>query len=157
DRQPLPLGLDTVLALATEQNRQVILARERLHQASAEKEIAALAWLPALKVGASYGRHEGGIQNEDGTLTHSSFGNQFTGMELVGNMDLREAAVLRVRAEREFLQKRGEVHKITNETLLEAANAYLDLLLARSSEATARMLEKEHARLLQRARNLYDK
>jgi outer membrane protein TolC len=157
DNKTLPLGLDTVLALAGEQNQQVILARERLRQASAEKEIAALAWLPALEVGAAYGRHEGGIQNEDGTLTHSSFGNQFTGLELIGKFDLREAAVQRVSAERNFLQKQGEVHKITNETLLEAANAYLDLLLARSSEATARMLEKQHERLLERARKLFDK
>jgi outer membrane protein TolC len=157
DGKVLPLGLDTVLALAGEQNHQVLLARERLHQASAEKEIAALAWLPALHVGAGYGRHEGGIQNEDGTLTHSSFGNQFTGLELIGILDLREAAVQRVRAERNLLQKQGEVHKVTSETLLEAANAYLDLLLARSSEATARMLEKKQERLLQRARNLQDK
>jgi outer membrane protein TolC len=157
ENKVIPLGLDTVLALAGEQNRQVILARERLRQASAEKEIAALAWLPALKVGPTYGRHEGGIQNPDGTFVHSSFGNQFTGLELIGNLDLREAAVQRVSAERNFLQKKGEVNKITSETLLEAANAYLDLLLARSSEATARMLEKQQERLLQRARNLQDK
>jgi outer membrane protein TolC len=146
-----------VLALAGEQNRQVILARERLHQASAEKEIAAFAWLPALKAGPTYGRHEGGIQNEDGTLLHSSFGNQFTGLEVIGNLDLREVAVQQVTAERNYLQKKGEVSRVTNETLLDAANAYLDLLLARSSEATARMLEKKQERLLERARNLQEK
>src|SRR5207245_5423615 len=70
----LPINLDTVFHLAEEQNSQVALARARVQEACAAKDIAATSWLPSLNVGTTYFRHEGGIANENGTITRSSFG-----------------------------------------------------------------------------------
>jgi outer membrane protein TolC len=150
----LPISLDTVLRLACEQNSQIALAREKLDEASAQQAVADLAWLPNVYVGTAYWRHEGGIQNEDGTLTRSSFGGMFAGTKIDVEFDAKEAAFQRVNASRQIWQRKGELSKITSETLLDAATTYIDLLLARTTEAIAVQLEKNEAELLKSARAL---
>jgi outer membrane protein TolC len=136
----LPISLDTVFRLAQDQNVRVQLAREQVNGANAQLDVAELGWLPKLYVGPAWYRHEGGIQNEDGTLTHSSTGALFAGMELHGELDLRAYAFEKVKAERDVWQQKGELSRITNETLQQASEAYLDLLRARSEQAVARDL-----------------
>jgi outer membrane protein TolC len=150
----LPIGLDTVLHLADEQNGQIALAREKVREAYAEQELAKSAWLPAINVGTAYYRHEGGIQNEDGRLTHSSFGGLFSGMEIAGRLDLREAVFAGVNAERKVWQQKGELSRVTSEALLEAATTYIDLLTARTGEAIVRQTLKDEEDILQQARDL---
>jgi outer membrane protein TolC len=150
----LPISLDAVLHLAEDQNPQIALARERVHEAFAEKDVAAARWLPDLYVGTAYYRHEGGIQNEDGTLTHSSTGALFAGLEVQGKYDLRDIAYQQINAQRKVWQQKGELSRVTSETLLDAANTYIDLLTVRTGEAIARDLEKDLQDLLDRARKL---
>lgn len=157
DEQPtkvLPISLDTVLRLAEDQNAQIGVARERVNEAYAEKDVAAYAWLPKLYAGMAYYRHEGGIQNEDGTLQRSSFSSLFPGVELDAQVDLRDIAFQRVNAERKVWQQRGELSRITNDTLLDAANTYIDLLTARTGEEVARKLLKSEEEQLKRAEDL---
>jgi outer membrane protein TolC len=150
----VPIALDTVLRLAEEQNAQIALARERVNESLTENQIAASGWLPRVYAGVAYYRHEGGIQNEDGTLTHSSTGALFPGVEIHGELDVREAAFQRVNAERKVWQSKGELSRVTNETLLEAANTYIDLLTARRGEALGVELEKFQLRLLGKVEKL---
>jgi outer membrane protein TolC len=147
----VPINLDTVFRLAEEQNAQIALAREKLHESLTEQQLAAKGWLPNVYAGLGYYRHEGGIQNEDGTLTHSSTGALWPGLHLQTEFDLREAVFQRVNAERKLWQQRGELHKVTYETLLEAATTYLDLLTARRGAALVNELEPLQADLLRRA------
>jgi outer membrane protein TolC len=150
----LPISLDMVLRMACDQNTQIGLAREKLTEAGAEKDVADLAWLPSVYVGAEYWRHDGGIVNEDGTLTHSSFNTLYGAAGVHVSLDAKEAAYQKVNASRQIWQRKGELSKITSETLLEAATTYIDLLLARTSEAIAQELEEHEARLLAYARKL---
>jgi outer membrane protein TolC len=150
----IPIDLDAVMRLAEEQNRQVALARERLHESQLERELASRAWLPKVYAGLGYYRHEGGIQNEDGTLTRSSFGTLFPGVEICTEYDVKEATFRRVDACRKLWQQRGEVTKVTNETLLDAANTYIDLLAARRGETVGREIDQYAADLLKRAEKL---
>jgi outer membrane protein TolC len=150
----LPIGLDTVLRLAEGQNGQVTLAREKVREAYADQDLAKSAWLPAINVGTAYYRHEGGIQNEDGTLTHSSFGGMLAGLELAGKLDLREAVFAQVDAERKVWQQKGELSRVTSETLLDAATTYIDLMTARTAEAIVRRTLKKQEDVLEQARGL---
>jgi outer membrane protein TolC len=150
----IPIDLDAVMRLAEGQNRQIALARERLHESQIERELSAGAWLPKVYAGIGYYRHEGGIQNEDGTLTHSSFGTLFPGVEICTEYDVKEATFRRVDACRKLWQQRGEVTKVTNETLLDAANTYIDLLAARRGETVGREIDKYADDLLKRAEKL---
>jgi outer membrane protein TolC len=150
----LAINLDTVLRLAEEQNARIAGARARIEEAFAAKDVAALAWLPSLNVGPSYFRHEGGISNENGTITVSSWSSLFAGLEINSRLDLREAVYLKVNAERQVWQQKGELQQITSETLLEASTTYIDLLTARTGEAVALSLQKDLDRLLTRAKKL---
>jgi outer membrane protein TolC len=150
----LPIGLDTVLHLAEGQNGQIALAREKVREAYAEQDLAKSAWLPAINVGTAYYRHEGGIQNEDGRLTHSSTGAMLAGVDVAGRLDLREAVFAQVNAERKVWQQKGELSRVTSETLLEAATTYIDLLTARTGEAIVRQTLKQEEEMLEQARGL---
>jgi outer membrane protein TolC len=150
----LALGLDTVFRLAEEQNSQVALARERVREAYAEQDVAASRWLPDIYAGTAFYRHEGGIQNEDGTLTHSSTQAFFAGMEIDSRLDIKEVAYQQVNAQRKVWQQKGELSKVTSETLLEAATTYIDLLTARTGEAIGTDLEKSLRDLHDRAEKL---
>jgi len=131
----LPICLDTVFRLAQDQNGQVNIARQRLTEAFAQQDLADKRWLPDLYLGTSYFRHEGGTQDFTGQYIKSSYGSLFAGVELHGKLDLRDAAFQRIDAARHVWQSRGELSKLTGETLLDAASTYVDLLAARAGEA----------------------
>jgi len=148
DRKTLPISLDTVFALAQDQNGKVAIAREQLNEAFAAKDLADKSWIPELFVGTTYFRHEGGIQDFQGFLVHSSYGSFLVGPTIQGTFDLRDFAFKKIDAERKIWQQRGEVTKLTTENLLDAASTYVDLLAARSGEIRSLELEKEMQRLL---------
>ena len=150
----LPITLDTVLRLAEEQNTQVALARARVAEACAETDLAAKRWLPDLYIGTGWYRHEGGIQLENGNAIYSSTGALLSGVELHSVLDLREQTYRSVVAQRKQWQQKGELSKITSETLLDAASTYLDLLTAVTGQAIARSLETDLAGLLPQAEKL---
>jgi outer membrane protein TolC len=150
----LPISLDTVLRLAQDQNGQIAIARSRLQEAFAQKDVAAKKWLPDVSVGTAYYRHEGGIQDFTGQLIRSSYGSVFSGLEMRGKLDLREAAYLRIDAERKVWQQKGELSKLTGETLLDAAGTYVDVLAARTSEAVSLESEDKLAELAGLAQTL---
>jgi len=152
----LAINLDTVFRLAEDQNAQIALARAKVDEALTAKHIADKGWLPSLNVGVSYFRHEGGISFEDGTLIHSSFSSLFGGLEINSKLDLKEAVYLKINAERQLWQQRGELRRITNETLLDAATTYIDLLSARTGEAIAVAQQRDLDDLLGRAQKLAD-
>jgi outer membrane protein TolC len=152
----LPISLDTVLQLAQDQNGQIHLARERLQEAFAARDVAAKRWLPDVYVGTAFYRHEGGIQNPDGTFVHSSFGALFGGLEICGHFDVRDLAFQKIDAERKIWQQRGELSKLTSENLLDAASTYVDLLAAQSGAAVAVTLQGYLQELLGRAKKLAD-
>jgi outer membrane protein TolC len=153
----VPVGLDSVFRLAEMQNPQIALAREKVNETCLDSELKARqAHLPTVTTGVTYYRHEGGIQNEDGTLINSSTGALFPGVEIRTALDLREAAFANLTGLREQAQARAELTRINNEILLDAATTYVDLLAARKAEAILREVERHHTEMLQRAEKLVE-
>lgn len=151
----VPISLDTVLRLAQQQNRQITMAQAKLEEAFADQALAdKKRWLPDVFLGAGYYRHEGGIQDFQGNLVHSSYGSILSGVQLTGKLDPRENLLTRVDAERKVWQQKGELSKLSSENLLDAATTYIDLLAARAGEAVARESEASLAGLLESARKL---
>ncbi len=148
---PVPLTLGTIFRLAEDQNAQIALSRAKIGESYASKELADKAWLPQISVGADWFRHEGGIANQDGTLQRSSFGGFLIGGDMTGKLDLKDVIYQRFVAERQVLQQKGELRRVTTETLLDAANTYIDLLAARTGEAMALEAKKQIETLLERA------
>jgi len=152
-RHVLPISLDTVLRLAEDQNLQVGQARERVNEAVAQQDLAC-RWIPDLYIGTSYYRHEGGIQLQEGPLIRSSTGSVLGGLDGRALLDAREQTYKRVSAERKTWQQKGDLSRITSETLLDAANTYIDLLTAHAGMAVNRAMQKDLEELLGRAEKL---
>jgi len=147
----LPISLDTVFRLANDQNGEISLAREKLQEAHARQDLAGKAWIPDVYIGTSYYRHEGGVQNFNGQMLDSSYGSWFSGLEINSRIDLFEAAYQKVDAERKVWQKKGELSKISSETLLDVASTYIDFLTALEGQRVADELDVKMAQLLERA------
>src|SRR5438270_13608435 len=62
----------------------------------------------------------------------------FAGGELSSRLDLRDIAFQQVNARRQVWQQKGQLSRVTSETLLDAGNTYIDWLTARHGEAIAR-------------------
>jgi outer membrane protein TolC len=149
----LPITLDTVFRLAQDQNGKVVLARAKLEEAFAYQDLVSKKCLPDLYLGPAFYRHEGGIQDFNGNLIISSFGSLFAGMELRGQLDLRELVYKKVQAEQKVWESMGEVSRLNAEKLLEASSTYMDLMAALSSVLVAGDVEQKLDRLLKQARN----
>jgi outer membrane protein TolC len=152
--KPLPIDLDTVLHLAQDQNPEIAISREKLHESVLECENTCTDWLPKVTAGACYFRHEGGIQDFNGNFLRSSYGSLFPGLDLCGTWDIREIIYNRVNAERQVMQSKGDLSKLTHEKLLEAANTYIELLTARQAEAITWELEGYAEPMRKRAEDL---
>jgi outer membrane protein TolC len=150
----VPITLDALLRIAEQSNPRIGLAREKLAESQIGCEQGCRAWLPQVYAGVAYYRHEGGIQNENGTLTHSSTGALYPGLQLCSEWDVREAAYHEIECERKLWQQKAELSQVNNEVLLDAASTYVDLLAARRAEALLRELDKYTEKLLRKARDL---
>lgn len=152
----LPITLDAVLRMAQDQNGQVRIARVRLDEACLQSSLANQRWLPNITVGPSFYRHEGGIQDFQGNLVRSSYGSLFGGLELRGKLDWKELVFKKVDAERQVIQRKSELSKLTSEQMLDAAGAYVDVLAAQTAVAIARDGEKHLLDLSGQAQKLAD-
>lgn len=150
----VPITLDTVLRLAEQLNPRIGAAREKLHESQLTSAQGALGWLPNIYAGLAYYRHEGGIQQFDGRLTRSSTGALYPGLQIQADIDFREGVFQLIDLERRIWQQKAELTQVNNETLLEAAVTYIDLLTARRGEAVALDLEKFEQKLLERVEKL---
>jgi outer membrane protein TolC len=147
----VPITLDAVLRIAEQTNAKIGGAREKLHESQMREEQAQKKWMPEVYAGASYFRHEGGIQDFNGRLVHSSFGSFMPGLQIKTDWDIREATFKQLDAERMAWQRKAELSQVNSEVLLEAATTYVDLLTARRAEELFRQLERYERKVLGRA------
>jgi outer membrane protein TolC len=101
-----------------------------------------------------YYRHEGGIQDFQGNLVHSSTQALYPGLTLESELDFREATFRQIKGERDIWQQKAELSQINSELLLEAATTYIDLLVAQRAAAVARELADYEQKVLTRAQQL---
>ena len=128
------IDLDTVLSTTVAQNLQIVLARKKADEALAAADCCGCGLAKLL-------RHDSGASDTDGD-------------EGPGRKGGGHGAACRIKAKAQYWQRRAELARTTNETLLDAGNTYFDLLTARRGEAVARELEKYQLDLLSRAEKL---
>ena len=63
-----PIDLATALELAAGQNPQVLFAQQRIREAAAQLQQADALWLPSLRAGVNYNKHEGRLQDVEGVV-----------------------------------------------------------------------------------------
>ena len=62
------VDLASALSLAGVRNPQILLARERIVEATALRQLAAARFLPSLHFGTSYDNHDGNLQQSTGNI-----------------------------------------------------------------------------------------
>lgn len=147
---PAPIDLGSALLIAAGQNPRVAFAQERVREAYANLQAADSAWLPSLRAGMNYNKHEGRIQDVAGTIIDTSRGSLYTGFGaqavgagspavpgLVVNMHLRDAVFNPRIADRLTAAQSRASAATTNDVLLETSLAYIDLLDAVQTKAVA--------------------
>lgn len=145
-----PIDLGTVLQLTDGQNPQVAFARARIDEAFAQLDRAQVLWLPSLRLGVTYDKHDGSTQQVDGNFIPSSRTALFTGFGgvlpgaatpaipgLFANFQLADAIFQPRIAQRTAASRQLAATAARNDALLESALAYLELLRARQDLAIA--------------------
>ena len=80
DRPTLPVDFATALALTQGQNPRVAFAQAQIAQAQAQYQSARVLWLPSLRGGLNYNKHEGRLQDVRGTNITTSRGAAYGGL-----------------------------------------------------------------------------
>ena len=158
----MPIDLPTALRLANADNLQVAVAREQIRQALAAVAAANVLWLPAIRTGVNYDRHDGSIQAVQGNQFNTSRNAVFAGLGagnfgagppllpgVYANFSLADA-FFQPLAARQFAQAQNRAAAaVTNDTLLSVSQAYLELLRSNQDYEIARGIAEQTQRLAQ--------
>jgi outer membrane protein TolC len=154
------IDLPTALRLGDAENWQIAIAREQIVAALARVDAANALWLPSVRGGINYNRHDGAIQDVRGIQFNTTRQALYSGLGagiygagtpmfpgLYANFHLADALFLPLAA-RQFAGSRYRAAAAaTNDTLLQISLAYLDLLRAGQDLAIAESVHGDAARL----------
>jgi outer membrane protein TolC len=158
--ETMAVDLATVLRLAGIDNPQILLARERVLEAVAQRQYAAAQILPSLHLGTSYDDHNGNLQRSGGGILKVDRNSYYVGAGAIAiaagtvnipgigwNLNLSDT-IYRALVGRQFVeQQRFASRAVENQMLGLVANAYLSLLYAEGKRALA-IVNRQDARVV---------
>ncbi len=152
----MPIDLGGALKLAGLNNPQIILARQRVVEAVALRQYAAVQFLPALHMGASYDDHNGNLQQSSGNIlkvdrnnVYFGFGANAIAAGTVGvpgvfwTGNVSEAVYGALIARQVVAARRFASRAVENEMLRRVGDLYTELLRAEGRRAIARRVVGE--------------
>jgi outer membrane protein TolC len=126
-----PVDLLTVLQLAAANNLDIAQARAVVELARATRQRVLAQGLPSLSLGATYVSHDGKIQQSNGNILTINRDSLFVGGPLSLSINISDALFApKVAREAETSSEFG-LRRITNETLLQVGEVYLQILQMR--------------------------
>jgi len=164
-----PIDLATALRLANVDNPEIRLARERVREAVALRQLAAAQFLPTINIGSNFDHHLGPVQQSNGELLKVNRDSLYlglgTGAVSSGTVNIPgvfwSANVSEVwhnaLISRQIVRQRAfESEAVRNEMLLRVASAYLELHRAAGRQAIAQQV-REDAREVAKVTAIYVK
>ena len=156
--ETMVVDLATVLRLAGLDNPQILLARERVLEAVAQRQYAAAQILPSIHLGTSYDDHNGNLQRSGGGILKVDRNSYYVGaganaiaagtVNIPGigwNLNLSDT-IYGALVSRQFVeQQRFAGRAAENQMLGLAAKAYTDLVFAEGKRALA-IINRQDAR-----------
>ncbi len=125
--RPLPINLPTALRLANVRPLDIALASARIRVAAADLDRANVLWLPTISYGADYFRHEGTIQQAEGTIIRDSQGAFMAGVGPLAVFAISDAIFVPL-AQRQVVRSReAALQTAQNDSLLAVAEAYFNV------------------------------
>lgn len=158
DPNERPIDLGTALRLAGAQNPRLLIARQRVLEAVAQRQFAAVQILPTLNAGANYDTHTGNLQQSSGNILSTNRsavyvgGGAFAlaagtvsvpGVMLAGN--IAEGLYLYLTSRQVVQQRVWTSVAEQNQALLRAALAYCELIRAEGHRAIAEQIRDQAA------------
>lgn len=154
------LDLSNVLYLTDSQNPNVAFARERINEAYARVDRADALWLPSIRAGLSYNRHEGNLQSSGGNVVdvnrNALYGGFGAGAVGAGS-PMAPGVVAQFHVSDAIFQPRIAAHQAAsrqynatatrNNLLRDAAVAYWELVRAEQARAVTQEALDNTARL----------
>jgi outer membrane protein TolC len=152
----LPIDLNTALRLANVQNPELLIARQRVLEAEATRQLAAAQFLPTINLGTNYDAHGGNLQQSNGNILSVNRSALYIGggsnaiaagtvnipgVVLAGNVATNVYGFL---ASRQLVVERQALSiAVRNQTFLGVTLAYSELLRAEGRLALARQIAVE--------------
>lgn len=135
---PHPIDLPTVLRLAGAQNIDVQIAREKLAEARANRDIAQDQFLPWLNAGFGYRRHDGRLQDVTGNVFNASKQAYTFGGTLTAQVDIGDAYYKSLAAKQLVNAADHALAAQRQDSIALAAAGYFDLVRAQAGAGVAR-------------------
>ena len=156
----MPIDLASALAMTDGQNPQVALARERIMEAEAQLSRARAMWLPSIRGGVNYNKHEGQIQDVAGSIITTSRNSLYSGLGasavgagspavpgLLAQFHVTDAIHQPRIAASEVCARTFAAQAQANDSTLQTALAYLELLRAEQDVAIAHEAQENTLKL----------
>jgi len=155
-----PIDLNSALRLAGVQNPQLMIARQRVVEAAALRQLAAAQILPSLNLGMNYDSHTGPLQQSNGNILSVNRSALYVGagsgavaagtvsipgVVLEGNVAVGVYGYLMSR--QVVAQRQFATLAIRNQTFLQTSLAYSELLRAEGRRAVALQVRDEAKRV----------
>jgi outer membrane protein TolC len=150
DPEARPIDLASALRLAGVQNPEILLARERVTEAVALRQLAAAQILPNLNAGTNIDLHNGTLQQSTGQIIKVNRGSLYLGLGanavgagtvtipgLVWSGNVSETIFDRLVSVQVVRQREFGSTAVRNDVLLRVADGYLELLRAEGRRAIA--------------------
>ncbi|MFO0824740.1 MAG: TolC family protein [Gemmataceae bacterium] len=155
-----PIDLASALQLAGAENPELMLARQRISEVSAIRQLAAAQILPNLNVGTNYDNHNGALQQSTGNILNVNRDSLYVGLgaAAVGsgtvnipglnyNLNIGASWLGFLSARQRVTTATAVSEAVRNDVLLRVCLAYCDLLRSQGRRAIAVKNRDEAANL----------
>jgi outer membrane protein TolC len=150
DGNATPIDLGSALRLAGEQNNQILIAQQRVLESVAARQLAAAQFLPNLNLGTNVDSHTGVLQQSSGKILKVSRESFYIGAGanavaagsvnipgLTWTMNLSDGIYAYLISRREVERREFENRTVEQDTMLQVAVAYNNLLRAEGNRRVA--------------------
>src|ERR1043166_4710491 len=153
-----PNGLYSAMKLAGVYNPEILIARQRVAEADARRQLAAAQILPTINAGTNLDHHQGNLQQSTGRIITVNRDSMFFVLGanavaagtvnipgIVWNGNVSDQIFARLVARQVVKQRQFESEAVRNDVLGRVAVAYVELLRATGRRAVIEMSRSESA------------
>jgi outer membrane protein TolC len=153
-----PIDLGSALRLGGAENPELLLARDRIVEATAVRQLAVAQLLPNLNVGTNFNLHRGALQQANGNILNVNRDSLYVGMgaNAVGagtvnipglnyNLNIGEGWYGYLMTRQRVVTEEAAAVATRNDVLLRVSLAYLSLLQAEARQAISKKNREEAA------------
>lgn len=154
EMEAIPIDWPAVLELARASNLEIQLASEKVNEAQAQLSLARSQWMPSLKLGTTWLRHDGAIQDIPGNVFNTSKSSLYGGGLAQATFEPQKVAVDVLKAKQQVYARSGALDRATRQTLHDCSMAYIDLVAAQAGAAISLEIASLIQELVERSEQL---